>query len=112
MKSPALIILSSGEESFLSESDIECDLAFTTVDKMVEAQTIELLESRKDWSRDTVHVKEFRDRMRAFYSKFQPGDRLVEFCTSPATWMGMAGRAGYLILRGNKIAAHYTTRMN
>lgn len=110
--SKRLIIAKNGEESYLYESDVTGDVTFTSVEEMVESRTKDLLEQRDDWTIATPHVQKYREEWKNFYSKFQPGDRLVTFCTDQESWRAMAGRAGFLILRNNQIVAHEVTRLN
>ena len=44
--------------------------------------------------------------------QFQPGDEILEYCTSSASWQAMMGRAGYLLRRDGKDIAMIITKMN
>ena len=47
-----------------------------------------------------------------FKSKMLPEDELWEFRSPPESWDFLAGRAGYVILRGDKAVATMLTEMN
>jgi hypothetical protein len=48
----------------------------------------------------------------AFKSKIQPGDRILDFSSSPDSWKHLAGRAGYVLVRNGKTVAEFVTIMN
>ncbi len=54
----------------------------------------------------------FVENCKAFRERFQEGDEVLEFCTSAASWQGMAGRAGYRLRRNGEDIAIIITIMN
>ena len=55
-----------------------------------------------------------KDRIRFVRFLFQrkPGDEFWHFSTDEWSWMAMAGRAGYLILRQNQVVCLWITRLS
>lgn len=47
-----------------------------------------------------------------FKAQVQPGNKLHLFESSPKSWRNLAGRAGYLLLRGNEVVDTFVTIMN
>ena len=45
-------------------------------------------------------------------SQMRPGDELRGFCSLSDSWAHCAGRAGYVILRGDEVIASITYMMN
>lgn len=52
------------------------------------------------------------DRWAVFRGKLQPGDELASFRSPKGSWEKLAGRAGYCILRGDRVVATYVTLMS
>ncbi len=52
------------------------------------------------------------DKWLAFKAKMQPGDKIVDFATSPESWENLAGRAGYALVREGKPVETFVTMMN
>jgi hypothetical protein len=52
------------------------------------------------------------DKWLAFKCQLQPGDQLHAFESSAESWKHLAGRAGFLIVRGDEIIAQFDTLMN
>lgn len=48
----------------------------------------------------------------AFREKAQPGDTFHPFCSSAESWRHMAGRSGYVLVRGDQAIDHFITMMN
>jgi hypothetical protein len=44
--------------------------------------------------------------------QYQPGDEILEFCTSAASWKAMMGRRGYFPRRNGEDIAMIITQMN
>jgi len=55
---------------------------------------------------------EFVAACRAFRKEIQPGDEILEFCTSLPSWQQMMGRQGYLLRRDGEVIARVITRLN
>jgi hypothetical protein len=49
---------------------------------------------------------------RSLREQFQPGDQLIEFCTSIASWQANMGGQGYRLLRNGEAIAGIWTRLN
>ncbi len=48
----------------------------------------------------------------AFKSQAQPGDTFHEFSSSADSWRNLAGRAGFVLVRGGEAIATFGTMMN
>jgi hypothetical protein len=55
---------------------------------------------------------QFVESCKAFRERFQDGDEVLEFCTSIASWRGMASRAGYYLRRNGENIAMIITMLN
>jgi len=108
----AKVQLASGGDSIIDEEDLGEELKFTNVAEMVAEEVAALLAARPDWNNSTSHVKEVEVGYRKFYGKYEPGDRLVFFCTNQASWERRAGRAGIVLLRNGKIVGHKISALN
>ncbi len=47
-----------------------------------------------------------------FRTAFQPGDLVVEYFTSRGSWDALFGRAGYRIMRSERVVSDLITRLN
>lgn len=100
------ILNMEGGPTILTTDSLKADITFTTVDEMVNEQVESVLESRKDWTRETQFVKDMETRARDFFGKYKEGDRLCWFQTGG----GLSMRAGLVILRNGR-AAHAWIQM-
>lgn len=48
----------------------------------------------------------------AFESLVQEGDEIYYFLSDPASWRGLAGRSGYVLIRNGEIVKMYITLMS
>ena len=85
-------------------------------DCAVEEQTLEKIETVNLYPDDgrVPHVPfglRNADWLR-FKSKTQPGDTLYFYSTSPESWEHLAGRAGYVLVRGGEVVDTFNTMMN
>jgi hypothetical protein len=48
----------------------------------------------------------------SFKSKIRPGDKILDFSSSAHSWQNLAGRAGYILVRGGKVIDTLVTIMN
>ena len=62
---------------------------------------------------DFQHSSEhWHNEWREFISQMQPGDQLRHFFSSEESWLLMAGRAGYAIVRQGKVVDAFITILN
>ncbi len=52
------------------------------------------------------------DKWIAFKEKAQPGDTFHYFCSSARSWQNLAGRSGYVFVRGDRAVDTFVTVMN
>ncbi|WP_461785631.1 hypothetical protein [Prosthecobacter sp.] len=51
-------------------------------------------------------------RWQEFKAQLQPGDKILGFETSPASWRRLAGQKGYRLVRSEKVITELITVMN
>lgn len=52
------------------------------------------------------------ERWEALKAQMRPGDELWEFCSDPASWDSLMGRAGYELRRDGIVVATIVSRLN
>ena len=100
-----------GNETILAKSWLKSE--WTGTDAQLSENIIaEVLHYRPDWNRQTPHVLESQKNIETFLKSKKEGDRLFEFSSPQADWMSLAGRGGYVIMRGDTVISAYITRMS
>jgi hypothetical protein len=59
-----------------------------------------------------LHFLENDPRWQRLKAVFRPGDVLVKFNSSEASWAALAGRAGYAVVRDGQAVDSYLTRLS
>ena len=67
--------------------------------------SVEQIEAEELRGRSELYFAEWRE----FISKMQPGDQLRNFFSPNESWLLMAGRAGYAIVRQDKVVDAFIT---
>ena len=67
--------------------------------------SVEQIEAAQLQGCSQLYVAEWRE----FISKMQLGDQLRDFLSPPETWVRLAGRAGYAIVRQGEVVDAFIT---
>lgn len=70
--------------------------------------SVEEIESEELQGRSELYLAEWRE----FISQMRPGDELRHFFSSDESWLLMAGRAGYAIVRQGEVVDAFITILN
>jgi hypothetical protein len=89
-------------------SDVSIDGPLT----IAEIESKNKVEIEKDGKKISLPFGYINDQWLEIKSKMKKGDRIFEFSTGPDSWANLAGRAGVIVLRKNKLIGTIITTMN
>jgi hypothetical protein len=70
--------------------------------------SVEQIEAKELQGCNEQHLAEWR----SFISKMQPGDQLKWFFSTDESWLALARRAGYAIVRQGEVVGSFVTLLN
>ncbi len=111
----------AGEETYLQTCYFYLDVLVSVTPEskavLLRAFIDNMMDTRPDWqdappgSKEATDAETWRERYLTFLNTGEAGDTLAEFDGFPYMPI-MSGRAGIVILRGDRVVSIYTTRMS
>lgn len=77
-----------------------------------QAEKDNMIAVEKDGKSFTLPFGYINDDWEILKAKYQDGDQIYKFSTSAESWEKLAGREGYVLIRGDQIITEIITLMN
>jgi hypothetical protein len=94
------------KELYGSDVDFSGPLSIRKVEKE------NLVSIEKEGKKETLPFGFLNDKWNEIKSKIIKGDKIFKFTTNPESWENLAGREGFIVLRGNMVIGTIITSMN
>lgn len=96
--------------SFARTTSVSAPFTIAEIERQEMAQLPVKLKIRSDYPK--VPFGFINPEWVAFKSQFRRGDHIVRFTTDQHSWLHLAGRDGYTLVRAGCVVATFTTMMN